>query len=258
MEENIGASSSMTNLSTQNILHDINEKRNDPITSYKASIWYPKAEQVVSLTTNCYNYIESIKKKVPLSNELSASLLLQIKNYEKEIFAIDEKINSTFNNPAYLLFSRDSTKTSEAEAYATLFKNASRESSLALLGTLQNNLKEFENKLVVFCHVQIPAPDRYYDSYSVIVGQNVKTLSPGEQLEISAGVGAFSLVAKPEIVINGKTMLLNDQGLANFKTKAPTRLGSHLIPVIISFTDFEGKRVKREFSVEYSVKEKCN
>ena len=83
IEENIATSSSLTNFSTQNILHDINEKRNDPITSYKANIWYHKAEQVVRLTTNCYNYIENLKRKAPLSNELSASLLLQIKNYEK-------------------------------------------------------------------------------------------------------------------------------------------------------------------------------
>lgn len=246
------------NLSTQNILHNINDKRSDPITNHKANIWYPKAEEITRLTTNCYNYIENLKREAPLSNELSVSLFRQIESYEKEIFGIDESINDAFNDPAYHMFSKDSTKTSDAETYAILFKNASRESTIALLTTLQNNLKKFENKLVVFCHVQIPIPDRYYDSYSVIVGQSVKTVSPGEQLEISAGIGTFSLVAKPAILINGNTVLLNEQGIANLKIKAPTRLGSHLIPVIISFTDTEGKRVKREFSVEYSVREKCN
>lgn len=257
------ASTKTIKMYTERTHYSMSQKAADPTTNYKAEIWKPKADKISELTTRMNNYLNKLKEEadsnnISLPSKTIDALFDSLETYKYQLLSVDSIVYKEFRQDLLSNSHVTSLQISKNEFEKRFFNHKSPILKKLLLTKLENDINITENKLVLFCSEMIPSSDRYYDSYSVIIGQNLKTLSPGEQLEISAGVGAFSLVAKPEIVINGKTVLLNDQGLANFKLKAPTRLGSHLIPVIISFIDPEGKRVKREFSVEYSVREKCN
>ena len=51
---------------------------------------------------------------------------------------------------------------------------------------------------------------------------------PGDELEVQAGIGAFSAAAKPDITINGARQSLNSDGVADYKTKVEGA-GEHTI-----------------------------
>src|SRR5205814_10221897 len=49
------------NKSTQTIMASLKDKLADSGKAAKARIWYPKAEQAQDLSTNLYNYIQTLK-----------------------------------------------------------------------------------------------------------------------------------------------------------------------------------------------------
>jgi gliding motility-associated protein GldM len=92
-----------------------------------------------------------------------------------------------------------------------------------------------------------------FDSYAAIVGQNSNYLMPGQELEIKAGVGAFSKAAKPKIFIGGTGVEIGEEGFALYKTTAGG-VGNRTIPVkIVYFNQTTGKEEVKEVNVEYTV-----
>ena len=76
---------------------------------------------------------------------------------------------------------------------------------------------------------------------------------PGQDLEIKAGVGAFSKAAQPTISIGGSNVAIGEEGYALYKTQAGG-VGSHSVPVRISFfNQTTGKEDVREVKIDYVV-----
>jgi len=75
---------------------------------------------------------------------------------------------------------------------------------------------------------------------------------PGDDLEISAGVGAYSKAAKPVISIAGSTLPLEADGRAVYKTKA-SGSGSRTVPVVVKYTTPKGDVETKTFDVKYTV-----
>jgi gliding motility-associated protein GldM len=75
---------------------------------------------------------------------------------------------------------------------------------------------------------------------------------PGQEVEIMAGVGAFSKAAQPQIIINGQGIGLGEDGQAKLKMQGGS-LGKHSIPVVIRFKDQDGKDQTINKTVEYTV-----
>jgi hypothetical protein len=257
MEEGLSNSNKSINASSETVLHSLDNKRMDPATSYKAEVWYPKAQQISVLSKDCYGYIKTLKKKPGLSANESSILFNKIKKYEEDILNIDPQIKKTFSDPAYLILPEDSLTISEKDFYNKFLKNTSYESTKAFLTKLQNTVKMMENKTLIFCNEQISYHRPYFDAYSVIIGQNCIVLNKGKQLEITAGVGAFSTKANPEITINGKVLLLNESGFTVYKKKITVNPGDYKIPIKIKYTDEFGKENIIEKIVEYTVAKEC-
>src|SRR5258706_12521892 len=49
------------NLSSQQIMQSLNDKKNDPTTAAKANIWEPRAKQAVDYSSTAYNFIQTLK-----------------------------------------------------------------------------------------------------------------------------------------------------------------------------------------------------
>lgn len=75
---------------------------------------------------------------------------------------------------------------------------------------------------------------------------------PGQEIEITAGLGAFSKTKLPQISINGAGQTLNEKGQALYKAPVGS-LGSHTINVTVAFTDQDGNPQTRTIPVEYVV-----
>jgi gliding motility-associated protein GldM len=123
--------------------------------------------------------------------------------------------------------------------------------SLTILSKFQNNIKNAENEIVTYCHAQIGAVAVHMDQTGVLVGTNSTYLMPGQQLQITAGVGAYSSAASPSISINGNGQQVLD-GKATYTTTV-SGAGEHTVNVNVTFKDENGKMVTKSESVKYTV-----
>jgi gliding motility-associated protein GldM len=102
--------------------------------------------------------------------------------------------------------------------------------SLTILSKFQNDVKNSEAELVDYLHSQVGKVKVVYDRFEAIAQANRTYAMPGDEIEITAGIGAFSDAAKPNISINGQSMPLTG-GKAIFKTTA-SGAGDHSVPCI--------------------------
>jgi hypothetical protein len=75
-------------------------------------------------------------------------------------------------------------------------------------------------------------------------------------MQIQAGVGAFTVMNKPEITIDNKKIQIDDsRGVALYKFKSPLKTGKYTVPVKIEYTDVDGTKKTVMGKVEYTVME---
>jgi len=123
---------------------------------------------------------------------------------------------------------------------------------LTILSKFQNDVKNSESQVVDYCHKKIGEVEVVYDQFQALAIANANYVMPGDEIEITAGVGAFSAAAKPTITINGQRITLNAEGSAIFKTKA-SGSGKRSIPVLIEYTKPDGTIAKVPKTINYEV-----
>lgn len=123
--------------------------------------------------------------------------------------------------------------------------------ALTILSKFQNDVKNTEAQIVDYCHQQIGAVEVIYDEFEAIAQANTSYAMAGDDIEITAGVGAFSAAAKPTISINGQIIPLSG-GKAVYKTKA-SGVGERTIPVKIEYTKPNGEKAVKNEMVKYTV-----
>ena len=74
-------------------------------------------------------------------------------------------------------------------------------------------------------------------------------------MEISAGVGSFSLEAAPIISINGKKMLFDEDGAVRYKLPPDNTPGNKTVKIRFEYTDQEGMKRLVEKTLKYVVVE---
>jgi len=123
--------------------------------------------------------------------------------------------------------------------------------SLTILSKFQNDVKNSEAQLVDYIHSQVGQVKIVYNKFAAIAQANRTYAMPGDEIEVTAGIGAFSDAAQPNISINGQHMSLTD-GKASFKTTA-SGAGEHSIAVKIEYTTPDGKKEVKDEIVKYTV-----
>jgi len=123
--------------------------------------------------------------------------------------------------------------------------------SLTILSKFENDVKNSEAQLVDYIHSQVGQVKVVYNKFAAIAQANRTYAMPGDEIEIKAGIGAFSDAAQPNITINGQHMSLSD-GLASFKTTA-SGAGEHSVAVKIEYTTPDGKHETKDEIVKYTV-----
>lgn len=265
--------------STETIIESLKEKLSDPSSAAKAAIWKPKAEEVTKLTAGVYNYIQSLKDKItnaaggdvatkkPLTKEDNLDiatrlmvdqgegkkLLQMLTDYKKNVLAVDPLLNTQFANSLPINLEAPPVKNKGNSSWeAAYFRMVPTVAAITMLSKFQNDVKTTENKLVAACHEQVGKVTVRFDTYAAIVGQSSKYLMPGQNIEITAGVGAFSKTAKPSVTIGGSNIPVGDEGTA-VQSIAGGGVGNHTIPVTIVYTDQEGKQQTIKKDIEYTV-----
>ena len=271
-------SNTSVSASTTQIFNSLTEKMTVPETKEKASIWQPKAKEVIDYSSNAYSYIENLKKlliteaggnpadptvkfkeddqnmvtRVMIKQGKGKELYKVIEDYMKNVLkdtALAREYTGKLPISLEMPKKLNDNKKNWEEAN---FYMAPTVGALSILTKFQNDIRNSENKLVTYCHEQVGKVELKFDSFEAIVGQSSKYLMPGQELEISAGLGAFSKTKLPTVTIGGANVSLNEKGIAVYKTTADG-IGPHTVNVTVSFTDQDGNPQRREIPVEYTV-----
>lgn len=123
---------------------------------------------------------------------------------------------------------------------------------LTILSKFQNDVKNSESQMVDYFHKKIGEVVVVYDKFQALAMANANYVMPGDDVEITAGVGSFSAAAKPKITINGQSIPLNADGAAVYKTQA-AGAGEKTIAVMIEFTKPNGTVERVSKPIKYTV-----
>ena len=234
----------------------------------QATIWYPKAIKIKSLSENLFQQLEQIKTNLKNGsiNQKSSNLdkvtinkvYTNLLQYQKEVLSEDSEIYNTFNKRLTISSGPlDSTEKTEQDFSDTYFykNNKSTKQLITALSKLQNNIIIIENEIVTFCELKINDGFCGYDVFEELVSQNSNHFKVGEKIVITAGVGAYSTRVLPKIFINGKIRNINAEGFVRYNTIVPTNPGKYYIPVKINFKKPDGTDAIMEKQIEYTVDE---
>lgn len=267
------------NQSTATILKSLEDKTHDEQTKERALVWFPKAQNVTEISQGLYDKIEALKNKIITlaggkpgdpsvsfkEDNLDIVTKLMVKegegkklktlleDYSKKIKSIDPEFDSAFSKPFVDVSNPPGRDGKSKDWDIAYFHMVPTVAGLTILSKFQNDIKTAENKVVAYCHQKVGEVKVIFDSYAAIVGQNSNYLMPGQEIEIRAGIGAFSKAAQPTITIGGSTVAIGEEGFATYKTQAGG-VGSHSVPVRISFfNQTTGKDEIKEVKVDYVV-----
>jgi gliding motility-associated protein GldM len=122
--------------------------------------------------------------------------------------------------------------------------------ALTILSKFQSDVKNSEGQVVDYLHKQIGEVKIIFDKFEPLVSTNATYLMPGDELDVKAGIGAFSAAAKPKVYINGSLSPLGEDGTAEYKTKVSN---TGTVNVKIEYAKPDGSIGTIDKAVKYTV-----
>lgn len=269
----------------EEIFKSFKAKLEDPTSREKAAIWEPKAQQARKISDELYNYIEGLKQELKKESGLKTvdgkeefkeddldagtRLLVQqapegkgkgkelyekLKAYKEQLLAIDPEMKKEIEVglPLDLTIPPTSSEAGKNDWAYAYFHMTPTIAAITIMSKFQNDVRNSESKAVEFCHKQIGQVEIIYDQFQAFAGTNTQYLMPGEELVITAGIGAFSKAAQPSITIDGANVALNAEGTAEYKTRVGGS-GAGIKRVRISYAKPDGTTAVVEKEIKYTV-----
>lgn len=265
----------------QTLFQSFQDKLNKAESKEKAEIWWPKAKAAKELSEQMFAYLEDLKKKLIKESKptvvdgvetfaednLDAAtrvfvegpegkeLQKKLEEYKRQILAIDPKITQEFGKS--LPLNTDIPKVTNSQAgqkdwaYA-YFHMTPTMAAITILSKFQNDIKNTESQVVEFCHKEIGQVEVIYDQFKAIASGNATYLMPGEEMTITAGIGAFSSAAKPLITVDGGAATTQPDGSSEYKFKVGGP-GAYQKTVKIVYTGQDGKQAIVDKVIKYTV-----
>jgi len=269
----------------EEIFKSFKAKLEDPTSREKAAIWEPKAQQARKISDELYNYIEGLKQELKKESGLKTvegkeeykeddldagtRLLVQqapegkgkgkelfekLKAYKEPLLSIDPEMKKEIEVglPLDLTIPPTSSEAGKNDWAYAYFHMTPTIAAITIMSKFQNDVRNSESKAVEFCHKQIGQVEIIYDQFQAFAGTNTQYLMPGEELVITAGIGAFSKAAQPSISIDGANVALNAEGTAEYKTRVGAS-GTGIKRVRISYAKPDGTTAVVEKEIKYTV-----
>jgi hypothetical protein len=234
--------------------HELQEKVYDPLTAHKARIWEPKAILVQKQIAKIITDIGRFRGNTNLKGELLWDAVLKFRD---SMLLIDSQISKEFaSHIKSFPKSYDSLENTSETIIKMRLSNLPPMEVSAFLSSLCMQARILENQLLRFCIAKCPMNAFVFDSYSTIIGLSSSVVGAGEEILITAGVGAFSRKAEPKITVDGKPVGISEDGAAYYKFKAPLVPGKYTTTTIIRFIDQAANEQIIKKDVVYSVVKK--
>jgi hypothetical protein len=268
MIKSLESSNIMIHGNSMDIQMSFERKLADPMTVEKAEIWQPKAKEISELSKGIYAYIDELKnelrKTVDASNKSTVKYLLikekkgeelyqKLVKYKEELIGVDPSIKHQFEESIVLTDGFDTTKRLGNEFTDHFFSNASAIEAVSILTNFQSNIKMIENRTINFCHSKTYTVALDCRAAAPITWQDKSQVMSGENIEITTGIGMFNQVYRPEFIIDGQNVKMDDYGLVKYNLKAESKPGKYSVPVQVSYTDQDGKKQTFNKLIVYTV-----
>jgi len=232
--------------STDTYLKSLLAETSQAETKERADIWYPKALKVQTASNGAYNDIQRLKDSIlratgfnPAKNKDSSfkeddidaaqrilveggegkKLYQTLQTFKTSILSDPEIAKElAVNFPVSL--DTPKTKNQDKRWEAAYFHMTPTVAALTILSKFQNDIRTAENRAVAFCHNQVGHVQLINDAYVPLIGQNSNYLMPGQEIVITAGIGAFNSAARPQITVDGSPAQLMPDGSYQYKSTA--------------------------------------
>lgn len=258
-------------------------KLKDAETAERAAKWAPKANDAKKYSAELFAYIEDMKQNLKKESGLEVhegvesfkednldaptrvivdggkgkELHAKLEKFKKDMLALipDPAKRAEFEKSLPLDLNPPKSETGSTgnkDWSASYFRMTPSIAAITILSKFQNDVKSSEAQVVDYFHSQIGQVEVVYDAFQAFAGTNSTYLMPGQELEITAGVGAFSKKSTPTIYINGALQPLTADGTAIWKNKVDGA-GDKSVSVKIEFTKPDGTKGVVEKQMKYTV-----
>ncbi len=267
------------------VFKSFQRKLDDPKTKEKAALWMPKAQKAKALSDEMYNYLEALKLELKKESGLKTEdgkeyykeddldaptrlmvstppngkgrgkeLYAKLQKFREELLGIDPGIKKDVgpNLPLDLSIPKTNNQAGKDDWSFEYFHMTPSVAALTIMSKFQNDIKNSEAQVVEYCHKEIGEVEIVYDEFKAFAGTNSQYLMPGEELVITAGMGAFSKAAKPSITVDGVSVPLNPDGAAEYKTTVSSP-GANVKKIRITYTKPDNTIATVEKEVKYTV-----
>lgn len=285
VNNSLNTASSMVEKKNVDIFKSFQKKIEDPKTKEKAELWMPKALKAKALSDELYGFIEELKAELkkesglkiengvedfkeddldaptrllvespPSGRGKGKELFDRLKKYKDDLMAIDPDVAKEVGPTLPLDLTPPPTNNSAVKDNLSYlyFHMTPTVAAITILSKFQNDVKNSEAQVVEYCHKEIGEVELIYDEFAAFAGTNSQYLMPGEELVITAGIGAFSKAAKPNITVDGSPVAVKEDGSAEYKTTV-NGSGASVKKVRISYTKPDGTLAVVEKEVKYTV-----
>ncbi|MEP6466228.1 MAG: gliding motility protein GldM, partial [Parafilimonas sp.] len=281
VDNSLIASSSTLDAKNEHIFNAFKSELSDPSTAERAAKWQPNAQKAQILANEMVAYIQTLQVKIAdaagykkddsasyRDDDLEAAtrimtdpgtdgkvLRQKLQQYKDALLGIDPSIKAQFENslPIDLSIPKTNNKANQDDWAASYFYMTPSIAAKTILSKFENDVKNSEAMVIDYCHQQVGAVKEVFNTYQPLVGQNSNYLMPGQQLDITAGIGAYNAESKPVVTIDGQRIDLNANGVAEYKTTAGAA-GSYTKNVVISFfNQATGKQDQVNYPLTYTV-----
>ncbi len=177
-----------------------------------------------------------------------------MQSFKQKLLDIDPGIKKEVGPslPLDLSVPKSGTNTGNEDWAFSYFHMTPTVAAITILSKFENDIKNSEAQVVEYCHKEIGEVEIIYDAFQAFAQSNTQYAMPGEELVITAGIGAFSKAAKPTITIDGSNVPVKEDGSAEYKTTV-SGSGSFTKKVKISFLKPDGTTSTVEKDVKYTV-----
>lgn len=258
------------------------ELAKDPQTAKNAAIWKPKADSASMFSQAAYANVEALKNeiiqasdfrkndkgedeynyanleaptRIMLTEKKADALLATLTQYKADLLSIipDKKAEFEKQMPLDLRIPQSQSGSKEPETWGTAyFHMIPAVAAVTILSKFQNDIKTSEALINDYALAQVGKVKVVLDQFAALASVNKTYVMAGDEIEVVAGIGAFSSEAKPTILINGQSMPLQPDGTALYKTNA-SGTGDHNVDVIIKYTKPDGTTAEVPKHLKYTV-----
>lgn len=285
VDHSLRTASAIVDKKNDDIFKSFQQKIIDPKTKEKAEIWMPKAETAKKLADEVYTYIDGLKEELkkesglktvngvpeykeddleagtrlfvspkPTGYEKGKELYAKLQSFKERLLAIDPSIKTDVGPglPLDLAIPPSTNEAAKKDWSFAYFHMTPSIAGITILSKFQNDIRNSEAQVVEYCHKKVGEVVLIYDEFQAFAGTNSQYLMPGEELIITAGVGAFSKAARPNITVDGASVAIKPDGSAEYKTTV-SNSGANTKKVRISFLKPDGTTSTVEKEVKYTV-----